>query len=377
MELISADGSRVPISRAAASFSDLLDDETATTADAATLTIIASLAQGMADRMLPKSAVQDPVQRLQALSPPQQMAVMRAAKNLGFSIIERLAAIPLTAMLRGRSADVLRVVLNAEDDMTPEEKRQALAEPLLTQPTADDLRRGASACGDSAIDDDDALMAGCLCDLDARSLRTLKAVSRTWRRRARAVLGDSASSWRRAGGEWSAGAWAVTWFSTRLEDADPMMRKRALLSLDALEHAVELPQYVPQLLQMLTPDERSSHRALVLRALHRVEPLTLAPHAQALRVGLQQLEPHEAVTDAATALHAWLSRLGHGSGATEPMLPPVRADADTSAVDMGATNPVRTGASAKRARGSTCALGEDLGADDLRRVLGRRQAATQ
>ena len=110
-------------------------------------------------------------------------------------------------------------------------------------------------------------------------------------RRARHVLGDPQSAWRRAP-EWSAGAWAVTWFGERLSSDDSMMRKRALLALDALEPAVELPHFVPLLLAILTPEERSSNRALALRGLSRLEPLTLASHAEEARAALAHLEPH-------------------------------------------------------------------------------------
>ena len=72
------------------------------------------------------------------------------------------------------------------------------------------------------------------------------------------------------------------------------LRKRALLGLDALEPIVELPFYLDALIKCLK-EERSSHRALALRALARLEPLTLTMNGvDALTEGLSMLEPHEA-----------------------------------------------------------------------------------
>jgi hypothetical protein len=140
-------------------------------------------------------------------------------------------------------------------------------------------------------------------------LRTLKAVSRAWRRRARSTLGDPHSLWRRTP-EWSAGMWAKAWFGERLASEDETRRKVALLSLDALEHSVELPEFIPLLLPRLR-DERSSARALAMRALCRCEALTLAQHAVEIRGALAELEPFEADSQAARTLEL---KLPHGHG---------------------------------------------------------------
>ena len=157
-------------------------------------------------------------------------------------------------------------------------------------------------------------MASCLADLDARSLRSLKAVSRAWQRRARRMLGDTSSPWRRAP-EWSAGAWAQGWFAERLRSEDPMVRKRGLLGLDALEATVELPTFLSDLLARISPDESSSARTLAIRALARCEALTLAPHTAQLEAALaSSLLPHEAATDATALLRAKMRAAEGGGG---------------------------------------------------------------
>ena len=271
-------------------------------------------------------------QALDKLSLPRRIAVLRVATKLEFRSVARVAAIAISNVLRGRSADVLRVVLDvpADDMLTPKEREQSISEPLLTPPGADDdapattISAGSAADSsaspatalatrldahfllDADLEDDDACWAACLADLDARSLRTLKGVSREWRRRARRLLGDPSSVWR-AAPEWSAGSWAVDWFRHRLSSKDEMMRKRALLALDSLEATVELPQFLPELIATLVPEARSSARALALRALARCEALTLALHGDDIRKALaQNLEPHEAAAPAAHMLRVKL-----------------------------------------------------------------------
>ena len=309
--LVARCGAEVGITRAAASLSDVLahteDAKMSVNVELVALQHLIDVAERIAGRFVPHGqpeAGDDPLRILSALSQPHLLAVLRAAQRLQFRAVARLATLPLTTILKGRSAEVLRVVLNAPDDLAPDAKRAATEEPLLTPPTSSDRHDVPGSPRGGGGDDDDA-MAQCLHDLDARSLRTLKAVSSAWQRRARHVLGDPQSAWRRAP-EWSAGAWAVTWFGERLSSDDSMMRKRALLALDALEPAVELPHFVPLLLAILTPEERSSNRALALRGLSRLEPLTLASHAEEALAALAHLEPHEAATPAALTLRSRL-----------------------------------------------------------------------
>ena len=72
--------------------------------------------------------------RLKAAPFTVQVQVLRAATILDIHPIVALTSFQVVALLRGRSADVLRVVLNAPDDLTGEEKRASLGEPLLAPP---------------------------------------------------------------------------------------------------------------------------------------------------------------------------------------------------------------------------------------------------
>ena len=125
-------------------------------------------------------------------------------------------------LLRGWPCDALRELLGAANDLSADEKRAALAEPLcrpaaatlatLVEPATLRLgariqefvggrfRRSRSARSVSLVmDGDDPFEGGtraCLERCDAHTLRELKAVSAAWQRRAREMLGDAASAWR-------------------------------------------------------------------------------------------------------------------------------------------------------------------------------------
>lgn len=231
---------------------------------------------------------------------------------------------------------MLRVVLSTADDLTADEKVASSTEPLLTPPSAWDRSQQGAAIGDEAA------IAECLSVLDARSLRELKTVSATWRARARVQLGDPQSGWRMSP-QWSPGEWARGWFSERLSHPEDTMRKRGLLGMDALEvsaanpaqppcwprHArhlhptvtqatVELPEFAADCVARLS-DERSSNRALALRALCRIESLTLALHSAGIVAAIPMLEPHEHASDAAAIIRRKLgvsSALESGPAAT-------------------------------------------------------------
>ena len=189
--LSSSDGSTVYISRAAASLSDVLhrhiDDDskiTITNANGVTLRCLVSAAESIANRVAPGAA--DPLAAvvectLRSLSLPQQLDVLRTALKLKFHSVARLAAMPLTALLKGRSTEVLRVALDAPDDLTVEEKRIALAEALLTPP--DWLHDNIE---DDDEEDDDAMMP-IAWPTSTRAPSALKGVSKAWLRRARHI----------------------------------------------------------------------------------------------------------------------------------------------------------------------------------------------
>ena len=125
--------------------------------------------------------------------------------------------------------------------------------------------------------------------------------------------------------------------------------------MDALEAFVELPQFAAQLVGCLS-DERSSNRALALRALARLEPPTLALHARALEPALKALEPHEAASEAAERL---LRTLALGTQPIGPCVSDARRDGEVSeAADVAAVG-------ARDAGGG----GGGLPPNDLRRRL--------
>ena len=239
----------------------------------------------------------------------EQAAVLSAARTLRVEVVARLAAIEVATLLRDRSPSTLRVVLDAPDDLTADEKREALSEPLLTPPDAGCHLNAAAATTRRDDSTPQALLNDCAVELDARSLRSLKAVSRTWWHRARTVLGHPGSAWRRAP-EWSAGAWARATIAPRLQEpsteagGDMAACKRALVELEALDPAVELPEFAPALLRLLAdPAGTASCRKLVLRSLARMEGPTLHLfHGAQIRQAVAGLEEFEVDAEATQRL---------------------------------------------------------------------------
>ena len=108
-------------------------------------------------------------------------------------------------LLSGESADALRTLLEASDDLGDQEKKAALREPLFAPPAAGPdgdaaapaavpaaaapppLARSVSLAMDEGAEDEGNMMA-CLERCDARTLRQLKAVSAGWQQRARRAL---------------------------------------------------------------------------------------------------------------------------------------------------------------------------------------------
>ena len=97
-------------------------------------------------------------------------------------------------LLSGKSADALRTLLEASDDLGDQEKEAALREPLFAPPAAvpaaaapPPLARSVSLAMDEGAEDEGNMMA-CLQRCDARTLRQLKAVSAGWQQRARRAL---------------------------------------------------------------------------------------------------------------------------------------------------------------------------------------------
>ena len=99
-------------------------------------------------------------------------------------------------VLTGLDVDALRRILQVPEpsQLTPEETRQALAEPLFASAgVAGGEGAPAVSSGLSTHGSEDALIE-CITGCDASTLRNLKAVSLAWARRARRVL--ASAEWR-------------------------------------------------------------------------------------------------------------------------------------------------------------------------------------
>ena len=98
-------------------------------------------------------------------------------------------------LLSGKSADELRMLLVAHDDLNDQEKEAALREPLFSPPSAavpnvaapPPLARSVSLVFDGD-DPEEGNMMACLERCDAQTLCQLKAVSAGWQQRARRAL---------------------------------------------------------------------------------------------------------------------------------------------------------------------------------------------
>ncbi len=202
--------------------------------------------------------------------------------------------------LRGNTADWLRTVLGAHDDLSDAEKRDALNEPLFAPPDPAVVPPSDAAAPqplatsillqmDDGIPDEGNTMT-CLASCDARTLHELKAVSADWRRRAREVLGAAGSAWRRRP------IWSVTEegmsLVARLANANWEERREALKAMgQTLDGRFELPAHAAATLQMLA-DPNSKVRAAAGRTLDQLQPEVLVVHAPALIAMLASPEPY-------------------------------------------------------------------------------------
>ena len=221
-----------------------------------------------------------------------------------------MLAARVARLLRGNTADGLRTVLGAHDDLSDAEKRAALNEPLFAPPDPADVPPSDAAAPqplatsilllmDDGIPDEGNTMT-CLASCDARTLHELKAVSADWRRRAREVLGAAGSAWRRRP------IWSVTEegmsLVARLANANWEERREALKAMgQTLDGRFELPAHAAATLQMLA-DPNSKVRAAAGRTLDKLQPEVLVVHAPALIAMLASPEPY-VHNEAAGELH--------------------------------------------------------------------------
>ena len=193
-----------------------------------------------------------------ATSPPpaaideRAFELLRLAKFLDMPAVSHEAGRTLASIFNGRTAEEIRTILGIESAPTPAEQAAALSEPLYSKPPEHSADGGAppllSARGPPALGkqptfgqrlgDDDAIDI-CLAHVDAHTLRTLKAVSSTWRRRASWVLSEPMSMWRRAP-IWNAPVWSYA----AARDGD-------FEKLRTLDTCTELPAHVEALASAL------------------------------------------------------------------------------------------------------------------------------
>ena len=120
--------------------------------------------------------------------------LLKDLKWFNAPLLTSVLAEGVARLLSGNSADALRTLLEASDDLGDQEKEAALTEPLFAPPAAapdaaapPPLARSVSLAMDGD-DDDEGNMMACLERCDAQTLRELKAVSKGWQQRARRAL---------------------------------------------------------------------------------------------------------------------------------------------------------------------------------------------
>uniref|UniRef100_A0A7S2NN14 SKP1 component dimerisation domain-containing protein n=1 Tax=Haptolina brevifila TaxID=156173 RepID=A0A7S2NN14_9EUKA len=249
-------------------------------------------------------------------------ALLRVAKFLDAPVVERNAVEKIAKLLQGKTPDQMRATLCVEADLSPVEQAAALAEPLFTPPSPEEegptpllstrsLDRQVSY--GLLLGDEDAIDLS-LSRLDARSLRTLKAVSRKWRQRARWVLYEPMSRWRQSP-VWNAPDWSYVAVAKTPPDLD---------ALQVLDKVVELPAHVASLAAAI-PDGRPDFigattavdllaklepavrvdaavsllahptplvRAWAARLMHQIQSSVLTPYAHAAVLRLTAQEAH-------------------------------------------------------------------------------------
>ena len=192
------------------------------------------------------------------------------------------------ALLRGYDVPTLWSMLNAPNDLSDEEQAKALSEPLFRPVPAEEvpsweapgppsLARSVSISMDGGIPDELSIRT-CLTWCDAKTLRSLKAVSSAWRRRARRELGDGHSDWRRAP-LWSPSAAAAAHVAALGGLKHQIVA--ALRELQLVDAAVDLPAHVAAILPLLADGDEDVREA-ALQTMGKLEAPTLAPHVAAI-----------------------------------------------------------------------------------------------
>ena len=199
------------------------------------------------------------------------------------------------ALLRGYDVPTLWSMLNAPNDLSDEEQAKALSEPLFRPVPAEEvpsweapgppsLARSVSISMDGGIPDELSIRT-CLTWCDAKTLRSLKAVSSAWRRRARRELGDGHSDWRRAP-LWSPSAAAAAHVAALGGLKHQIVA--ALRELQLVDAAVDLPAHVAAILPLLADEDEDVSRAAMkmLRRSGWGGVLQMSWHARGLTMAL-------------------------------------------------------------------------------------------
>ena len=201
-------------------------------------------------------------------------------------------------LLKGQPADELRELLGAPNDLSDDEKRAALAEPLFTAPPAPSAEEPAAPAPQPersfslALDVDDQYEhQTCLERCDARTLRELKAVSSAWRRRVRETLGNSKSAWRQQP-IWSTTAEGRA-LARQLGGGSTAERIEWLKCMgEELDHVLELPGHATALVDKLE-DAETLVCYEALKTLCKLDAAVLADHAAVVVAKLDH--PYEAM----------------------------------------------------------------------------------
>ena len=212
-------------------------------------------------------------------------------------------------LLRGQSAAALRELLGVADGdhLSADEMSAVLAEPLCAPaaaaaapaaapavPAAPPPTRSVSLAMGESGQDFVTIAKPCLERCDARTLRELKAVSAPWQRRAREVLCDAASAWRRKP-IWSPSAEGRA-LAARLNSAEEYVesakeRQSVLARMaEELDCGVDLPGHaraVVRLLKDSVPGSNWKVRRQAVETLGKLEPAALAQHGAALATRLE------------------------------------------------------------------------------------------
>jgi len=198
-------------------------------------------------------------------------------------------------LLRGQPAAALRELLGVADGdhLSARKMSAALAEPLCAPaaaaaapaaapavPAPPPLARSVSLAMGESGQEFVTTAKPCLERCDARTLRELKAVSAAWQRRAREVLCDAASAWRRQP-IWSPSAEGRA-LAAQLGGGSAGERRMVLARMGTeLDCGVDLPGHALAVVPLLE-DSDGYVRCTAVLTLSRLEPAALAQHGAAL-----------------------------------------------------------------------------------------------